>query len=173
MIRGSASGPKSVQITDEIGRTTTVGFLGRSGRTGRHLRFVRCFATCRCNPQNSYADAFTYNQIPTQDLVFRCIRSFSRLRSRVMRFEIAVSSVIGLLAIGAGCQHSGGYANRCPHCHQVHSVADAHTTTSSSPISPVGYNATLPDLAPVPKFTSTRVAPSGLSPVPPIPAAEE
>ena len=90
-----------------------------------------------------------------------------------MRFEIAVSSVLGLLAITAGCQHSGGYANRCPHCHQVHAVADAHSTALSPSISPVGYNSPAPDLAPVPQFTSSPPTPSGLSPVPPVPAAEE
>lgn len=90
-----------------------------------------------------------------------------------MRFQIAVSSVLGLLAVTAGCQHSGGYASRCPHCHQVHSVANTNTTTSSSSISPVGYNSAAPDLAPVPQFTSSLPTPSGLGTVPPVPAAEE
>lgn len=90
-----------------------------------------------------------------------------------MRFEIAVSSVLGILAVTAGCQHSRGYADRCPHCHQVHSVADAHSTATPSAISPVGYNATSHDLAPVPQFTSSPNTTNGLSPVPPIPASEE
>ncbi len=88
-----------------------------------------------------------------------------------MRFDFAIPSLIGVLAVTAGCQHSS--ANRCPHCQQIHAAVEANPPAAPrSAVAPVTHWESPSD--PIPQFSGSHpVTTGGFTPIPAVPGATE